>query len=334
VHAHGYVAGVVAAWALRGLRPRPHLVLTAHIVPDPLTGPRRAGFVRAWGYRWLLRQVDAGIAVSRAVRDALLAHDPTSESRWRVVYNGIDPRPFQRRVDPGAKRRELGVDPAAAVVGAVARLSEEKGVDIFLRAAALVSREIPNVDFVVVGDGSAREELEQLAHVLHLTGQVLFLGQRRDVPQILAALDILIVPSREESFGLAALEGIAAGVPIIASDVAGLREVLGATSLVEFVPPEDPEPLADAIKRELTKVSYDGTQAHEIALPGGGISSLADMLVSQTEFDLDATGLERRQQASAASRATEREAVLDRFDIRRMVHATIGVYDDLLRESA
>ncbi len=332
VHAHGYVAGVVAALALRGVSPRPCLALTAHVVPQPKTGARRAGLLRAWAYRWLLDRVDLGIAVSHAVRDVIIAYRPGGEARWRVIYNGIDAEALRRRVDPGAKRRELGIDPAAVVVGVVARLSPEKGVDVFLEAAAQVSSEVPNVDYVVVGDGAAREALVRLAHERHLTGQVLFLGRRRDVPEILSALDILVVPSREESFGLAALEGTAANVPVIASDIAGLREVFDGAGVVELVPPEDPAALAEAIKRELTKVAYDEVEAPEIALPGGGISSLADMLVSQTEFDLDTIGLDRQRQATDTVQATEREQLLARFDIRQMVAATIEAYESLPRE--
>ncbi len=332
VHAHGFVAGGVAALALRGLEPRPCLVLTAHIVHGRAAAGRRPGPLRARAYRWLLGRVDLGIAVSHAARDAVLVLDPAGESRWRVIYNGLDAGAFRRRVDPGAKRRELGIDPAAAVVGVVARLSPEKGVDVFLRAAALVSSEVPNVDYVIVGEGASREELERLAHQLHLTGQALFLGRRRDVPEILAALDLLVVPSREESFGLVALEGVAAGVPVIASDIAGLREVFGGADVVEFVPADRPDALAEAIQHELTKVAYDEAEALELTLPGGGIRSLADMLVSQTEFNLDAFGLDRTRQLADASQSSPREKLLARFDIKRMVAATIEAYESLPRE--
>jgi glycosyltransferase involved in cell wall biosynthesis len=331
VHAHGYTAGAAAAWAVRGLQPRPKLVLTAHVFPTPRSG---AGWARGRALRWLFRSVDRGIAVSQAVRRAVLEHDPSGEERWTVIYNGIDPRPFERRIDPGAKRRELGVDPATAVIGVVARLSEEKGVDVFLRAAAQLMREVPNVDFVIVGEGPAREALERLAHDLHLTGQVLFLGRRRDVPEILGALDVLVVPSREESFGLAALEGIAAGVPVVASEVGGLREILDGVSSVTFVPPDDVPALVAAMERELTTVSLDESDhALEVVLPGGGIHSLADMLVSEHEYDLDRMGLDRQRQITEAAQLTERERLLERLSIRHMVRDTLHLYEELAQEA-
>lgn len=332
VHAHGYLAGVVTAWALRGFPQPPAFVLTAHVLPDPPTGKERAGLLARAGYRWLFRRIDRGIAVSRSIRDAVAPYT-RSLDRWLVIHNGVDPKQFHRRVDAGAKRRELGVNPSAAVVGVVARLSHEKGVDVFLHAAAKVARDLPNVDFVIVGDGPARDELEALAHRLQLSGQVVFLGRRRDVRDILAALDILVVPSREESFGLAALEGVVAGVRTVASDVGGLREILGETSSVLFVPPDDPEALAHIISQELTTVEFDSDteQAEGMEMIGGTLMSLADMLVAETEFNLDEVGLQATPQPHAAARRTERELLLERFDIRHMVRSTIELYEELAR---
>jgi glycosyltransferase involved in cell wall biosynthesis len=332
LHAHGYLAGLATAWALRGLQPRPALVLTAHVFPASPNGKGRAGPAQQWAYRWLFDRIDRGIAVSESIRDAVAPYTRNGAARWSVIHNGIDPRRFRRRIDAGAKRAEIGLNPSAVVVGVVARLSPEKGVDVFLRAAAHVAEEIPNVDFVVVGDGPQREALEGLAHELRLTGQVVFLGRRRDVPDILAALDVLVAPSREESFGLAALEGVVAGVKTIASDVGGLREVLGDTPSVAFVPPDDPVALAAAIRRELTTVHLDPDEqyAEGAETVGGDLISLADMLVSETEFNLDETGLQATAQPHALENRTEREVLLDRFHIRRMVRRTLELYEELL----
>jgi glycosyltransferase involved in cell wall biosynthesis len=333
VHAHGYVAGLASAWALRGMEAPPAFVLTAHVFPDPPTGPHRAGAAARFAYRWLFGRTDRGIAVSNSIREAVSSYTTDGAARWSVIHNGIDARALRRRVDPGVKRREIGLDPSAAIVGVVARLSREKGVDVFLRAAAEVSEEIPNVDFVIVGDGPEREALEALAHDLRLTGQVVFLGRRRDVPEILAALDVLVAPSREESFGLAALEGVVAGVRTIAADVGGLREVLGDVPSVVFVPPDDPEALAGAIRQELTTVELDSDQEYieGAEFVGGDLVSLADMLVSESEFNLDETGLQATLQPHAVQTRTERDRLLDRFDIRRMVNSTIELYEQLLR---
>jgi glycosyltransferase involved in cell wall biosynthesis len=334
VHAHGYLAGLPAAWALRPLDRRPPLVLTAHVLPKPGSGEAKASRLERWAYRWLFSRIDRGIAVSNTIADAIQEY--SSPGLWSVIHNGIDVSAFRRRVPAGTKRRELGVDPAAAVVGVVARLSEEKGVDVFLRAASILASELPNVDFVVVGDGPQREALEMMAHDLHLTGQLLFVGRRRDVPEILGAIDVLVVPSREESFGLVALEGVAAGVPTIASEVAGLREILEGVDLVKFVSPDDPRALARALKRELTTISLDEVADDDapVALATGELMRVAEMLVSETEFNIDTPGLDRDAQTAADQGTTRREEVLARFDIRNMVRGTIALYEDVLKQGS
>ncbi|MGQ9729797.1 MAG: glycosyltransferase family 4 protein [Candidatus Zipacnadales bacterium] len=332
VHAHGYTAGITAAWALRTLHPRPALVITAHVSPFRQDRGWGSALARRLALRWLLGQIDRGIAVSETIRTQVIDWAPEAADRWETIHNGIDRREFRRRIDPGAKRRELGLDPSAAIVGVVARLSEEKGVDVFLRAAALLSENIPNIDFVVIGDGPKREALEDLAHALRLTGQVVFLGRRSDIPEVLSVLDVLVVPSREESFGLAALEGVAAGVPTIASDVGGLREVLGDTEAVLLVTPDDAEALAEALRRELNTIRPNDDPNTAVDLVDGNLMSLAEMLVSETEFDLDREGLEATPQPHARRPHTERDALLDRFDIQHMVHKTAALYDRLLAE--
>ncbi len=336
LHAHGYLAGLTAAWALRGLDPRPPLVLTAHVLPRPPQGEAKAGLVQRWAYRWLFRTIDRGVAVSNTIAEALREYSPAGDDVWSVIHNGVDLAAYRGKVPAGTKRRELGVDPSAAVVGVVARLSAEKGVDVFLKGASLLASELPNVDFVVVGDGPDREALEAMAHELHLTGQLIFLGRRRDVPEILGVIDVLVVPSREESFGLVALEGLAAGVPTIASEVAGLREILEGVDSVKFVPPDDPEALAAALRRELTTISLDELADDDapVALATGELMRMAEMLVSETEFNIDTPGLDRDAQATDAQTTTSRDEVLARFDIRNMVRDTVALYEDVLRQDA
>ncbi|HJN15936.1 MAG TPA: glycosyltransferase, partial [Armatimonadota bacterium] len=297
--------------------------------------PAQPRFLERHAYRWLLGQIDRGIAVTNAIREAVEATTPGRESPWTVIHNGIDSQRFERRIDPGVKRKEIGVNPSAAVVGVVARLAKEKGVDVFLHAAAEVAKEIPNVDFVIVGDGPERDSLELLAHELGLSGQTVFLGQRRDVHQILSAIDVLSVPSREDSFGLVALEGLAAGTSIIVSDVPGLREVLGDAGVATFVPPDEPKPLAAALRDELNRVSIGDEIGDDQVIPlaGGDMATLAEALVSETEFNLDRTGLARvaqpQEDAEAEPEITDREELLRRFDIRTMVDATVALYEDL-----
>ena len=331
VHAHGYVAGTTAVLALRGLPEAPKLLLTAHVLPT--TGSGLRGLVRATGYRLLLSRCEHVIAVSEATRDALLPIAPGVAGRSTVIHNGIDPAIYRPRLDIGVKKREIGVRPEAATVAVIGRLSPEKGVDVFLRAASLLGQEIPNVEFLIVGDGPERERLEALAHELRIGGQTVFAGERHDVPHILATLDALVVPSLQEAFGLSALEGLAARLPVIVSRVGGMAEVLEGAEDLTFVPPGDPEALRDAMYAVLSSVP-EGDQAEGplVELVSGGLMSLRSLLVSETEFDLDRAGLDRRAQGPVRppGQAPERRhAILDRFHVNRTVEQTFHLYQRL-----
>ena len=141
---------------------------------------------------------------------------------------------------PGGKR--------SAVVGFAGRLSPEKGVDVFLRAASIIAGVVPEARFVVIGDGPLRGELEALAGDLGLLeNRVRFLGFRDDAADLIAGFDILAVPSRSEGTPLVVGEAMAAGVPVVVSRVGGLpdRVIHRRTGLM--VEPEDPEGLATAL---------------------------------------------------------------------------------------
>jgi glycosyltransferase involved in cell wall biosynthesis len=153
-----------------------------------------------------------------------------------VVKNGLLPP----RIDSHA-RELLGLDPDAFVVGGIGRLHHQKGWDVLCAAAPAIRAQRPDIQIVVVGDGPLREELE------HTPGceEVRFAGYAADASSLLGAFDLLVMPSRYEGLGLVAIEGMLSGIPIVASRVDGLVEVIGATG--RLVPPETPDLLADAI---------------------------------------------------------------------------------------
>jgi glycosyltransferase involved in cell wall biosynthesis len=334
IHAHGFLAAMVSHAAARRLEAPPRLVVTAHVFPQMIGGWWERA-LRRWGYQGVLRAADAIIAPSAAVRDALLDVDASAGPKIQVVFNGLDAARYRARLDVGLRREQLGLDPAAAAVGFVGRLAREKGPDLFLEAAAAVTRDIPNVDYLLAGDGPLRDELEQQAHDLHLTGCCVFLGEREDVPQILAALDALVIPSRQEAFGLVALEGVAAGTPVIASEVGGLAEILRGAPDVAFTPAGDTKALAAAIIRVLDRVPEDDEELiSEAEQAGAGAPSVDDLLVSEDEYDLDADLHKGLQAARAGSVPSGQEFVAGRFSLGAMARQTADVYEDLLGGAA
>ena len=194
-------------------------------------------------FRALLRRADVVTACSQYLLAEAIKFEPTVQQKGRTVQNGIDPLPII-----AVSREKRGVI-------AVGRMFPQKGFDVFLRAhAATVNR--PHV--TLIGDGPERKALERLAASLGMNGDITFSGQmdREAALAEMAGADVVVVPSRHESFGLVALEAMALGKPVVASRVGGLPEILeGADALL--VDPDEPIILAKAIDAALEKVKGD-----------------------------------------------------------------------------
>ncbi|MDP9051295.1 MAG: glycosyltransferase family 4 protein [Acidobacteriota bacterium] len=234
VHAHGFKADIYAHLALRGTRVP--LVSTCHTWYD------NDLLVTLYGKldRFVLRKFARVVAVSDEVKNILLESGVRAD-RICMVHNGIDLRPF-RGVAPS-----LRGDGPELLVGLVGRLAREKGVDVFLAAAARVLRELPGARFVVVGEGPDREKLDRTVDELKVGENVKMLGRRDDMPAVYASLDIMVSSSRQEGLPMAILEGMASGLPLVASAVGEVPTVVrdGVTGLL--VPADHVEQLAAGI---------------------------------------------------------------------------------------
>ncbi len=209
--------------------------------------------------RRLFQRAAAVICISEAVRqralDLGLLH-PGRPPRVELIPDGRVLARYQHG-DGERVRRELGVPRESLLVGIVARLEPMKGQDLFLRMAAVVARRVPDARFLVVGDTMNRQQgeylrqLEELSREPPLAGRVSFLGFRDDVPDVLAALDCFVHPSRRGAFVSVLIEAMATGVPIVASDVDGIPECVGREGTAELVGTLDPESFAEATCRVL-----------------------------------------------------------------------------------
>jgi L-malate glycosyltransferase len=200
--------------------------------------------------RWVLRLADAVVVNADAVRRQLVS-EGYDERRVTVIRNGVEVSRFDPRPAEGGLRAELGLPPRTPIVAALCRLHEVKGVEHFLEAAVALSRRFPEVRFVVAGDGYHRAALERYSVQLGLTGRVLFVGFRHDVPAFLSDVQVSVLPSLSEALSNTLLESMAAGVPAVATRVGGNPEVVehGVTGFL--VPPREPEALAAAVARLL-----------------------------------------------------------------------------------
>ncbi|MER3409109.1 MAG: hypothetical protein C4306_03180 [Thermoleophilia bacterium] len=231
VHTHLVHADVYGALA-RG----PRLVSTKHN-PDPF----RAGPFR-YVERALARRADRLIAISQAVRDFLLEQVGLPAARIEVVPYGLDSLPR-----PWGENPRLALPPRARLLLCVCRLAPQKGVDTAIRALARLRRWQPAAVLVVLGEGPERSRLQRLAGELGLD-QALFLpGRVGDVAAFYRRAEVVVHPARWEGFGLAMLEAMLAGKPVVASRAGSAPELVvdGETGIL--VPPDDPLALAEAL---------------------------------------------------------------------------------------
>jgi len=171
---------------------------------------------------------DKVVCNSRAAARVLMDHG-VAERKIVVIGNGLPPAAF-RAAEP-----MLPNAPGVLRVGMIARMNTQaKDHNLFLKAAARIATRFPKVEFVLIGDGPLRAKLRREAQELGIIDRAIFLGDQRDIPAVLASLAISVAPSKSESLSNSILESMAAGVPVIASDVGGNRELLGDSQGMQF----------------------------------------------------------------------------------------------------
>jgi glycosyltransferase involved in cell wall biosynthesis len=186
------------------------------------------------------------VCCSRYVQRGVVARFGVDPAETAVVYNGVPVAASAERAR-AARRKRTG---SCFRIGMVARLEPHKDQPTLVRAARLLVRRGFDAEVWLIGEGSRRRELEALIADQGLQGRVRLLGMRRDVPELVGELDLFVFATTpDEGLGIALVEAMAAGVPIVASDVGACREVLDDGALGLLVPPRDPVALADAIER-------------------------------------------------------------------------------------
>lgn len=244
VHSHNGMAHTYAMAATVGMRIA--RVNTRHGMGTHLTSSRGNAL-----YRFAMAYSDAGVAVCDAARQRFVAAGAIPARKALTVHNGIFVDRFQPRSEGAhqALARQLQVDPSVALFGTVARLDAAKDQATLLRAMGLLRDRGCSAALVVAGGGPLRGALDEQAAQLGLQGRVHFLGDRSDVPELLAGLDAFVLSSITEGYSISLLEACAAGLPIIATDVGGNAEIVADGLGGSIVPASDPAALADAMAR-------------------------------------------------------------------------------------
>lgn len=205
-------------------------------------------------YRLLLKalfsRAAVAIANSQATKAALIRTASFDEESIRVVSNFIDFARFDRNLyDRDKVRDKLGVSANQMVVGFVGRLDPCKGADVLIQAAALLCEESEQFRFVLIGEGSQRSELERLVGQLGLQEKVTFAGLCTNPAEVMIAFDVAVVPSRREAFGIAAVECMRMKIPVVASAVGGLVEVVKHEKTGMLLGQLSPKAIAEAVGR-------------------------------------------------------------------------------------
>ena len=240
------VGAFAAQWS--GLRPP---VISWETVSHGENDILRTKSRHVWAYKIAMKRVSKIVAVSREIQHSLIQRRGIAPEKIELIPYGVDLRKFTRRNGTFDKRGELKLASDHVVIGTVARAEPYKGVAFLQQAALQLVRQYPKLDFVFVGDGSLRKELEGEVRRLGLSQRIRFLGFRNDVHEIMNAFDIFVLPSLTEGLPNVILEAMASYKPVIATAVGGIPEAVveGETGLL--IPPGDPAAIVEAIKRLL-----------------------------------------------------------------------------------
>ena len=266
VHFHTKRAHTLSLWLPRGPQCPKYVVTRRMDYPEGKT----------WFTRLLYnRRVDGVVAISRVIMNLLIEAGVEPE-RIRLIHSGIDPQRFDRCADGSASTEY------EAVVGIIASLEERKGHRYLLEAAAMLKRRGHKIKYLVAGEGPVRRQLEDRVKVLNLEDEVRFCGFVSDAPGFLSQIDIFILPSLYEGLGVAVLEAMAAGKPVIASRVGGLPELVADGETGLLVAPKNVEGIVAAIAR----LADDESLAREMGKKGAALSRASfslEKMASQNE---------------------------------------------------
>lgn len=243
IHTHDHRTNLIGYLAAR-LRPTA-LVATLH---QPL---RRHWWLRHFEMldEFVVRRFDRILPVAEMIREELIAKHPRLADRTIAVHNGVDLRRFDYPIDVARVREALSITPDQKLFLTLGRLSDDKGLPYLLESVQLVVEQRQDVRWAIAGQGPLEERLRAKTRAMGLDSYVSFLGFRQDVPDLLAAADMLVVASTSEGCPVVILEAMASRCPVICTRVGGSAEVVadGRTGIV--VEPRRPKELAEAMLR-------------------------------------------------------------------------------------
>jgi len=241
VHTHGFKADLWGAIVGR-LTGVPMIVSTIHNQEQYLENPI-VGFLE----KWIISPInDTIIVVSDGVKRFLIKTTGIPEKKIKKVCYGINPADINIDGEQDI-REELGIYKDVPLIGCIGRLVKQKGHIYLIQAARKVLEKFPRAKFLIIGKGKLEKNLKKLTLDINLNSNIIFMGFRTDIYPIIDKMDLIVMPSLWEGFGLVLLEAMALGKPIVATNVGGIPEVIEDKETGILVSPNDPNILAEAI---------------------------------------------------------------------------------------
>jgi len=288
VHCHAPIAAIWGRAAARfaGIP----AVVSVHLPMDQYHGSGQG--LRARLGRWLYTGIDSAlnrglgtplVFVAESVRREQIARGHARSAQTRVVSTGVDLPSYPALPDRARLRAELGRAPEAVVLVCVGRLEPQKGQDVLLQAAAQLAEQRAAFELWLVGDGPQRLALEKQVNAAGLADRVTFWGFRADIPRLLGAADVFVLPSRYEAAPIALLEALAAGLPVVASRCGEIPSWIEDQREGLLVEPEDAAALAAA----LAEVLLQPARREQLAQAArDGRSRFSDQSMTTAYYDL------------------------------------------------
>jgi glycosyltransferase involved in cell wall biosynthesis len=280
VHLHftGFGGGDLVTLAARLAGSRA-VVRSVHLPPVPPVTSRDRLSVRVRD-----RLLDKVIYVSEQTRREHLSLLGRDERRGTVVNNGVDVQRFSPDVPGDGVHAEFGIDQAAPIVGTVSRLGEErKGIRHFVEMASIVSRAHPTCQFLIVGEGSLRPALEQQTATLGIADRVVFAGERQDIPRLLGAMRVFVMPSLYEACQYNLMEAMAMGLPVVSTPAGVAPDAILPGDTGILVPAGDGDALATGVLEVLEDPHLAqrlGRRAREMAVARFSLDAMVDGIAS------------------------------------------------------
>jgi L-malate glycosyltransferase len=245
LHSHSYKENLIACLLSRVCKVK-YLVRTEHGHPEPYSAIRHPKHCCVLAADRIAARYTATkiVSVSSDLGEFWKRH--VGAQRVAVLRNGVDVEWVNSKFGPSEARQRLGIPGDASVVGIAARLELIKRHDLFLATARYLASKVANVKFVIAGDGRQKVFLQRLIYEYGLEDQVSLLGERKDVHDVLRAMDILLICSDHEGVPMVMLESMALGIPVVSRKVGGIPEVIRDGENGLLIASNDPEEIGDA----------------------------------------------------------------------------------------